>query len=185
MREKEEVKKSILDAARKIALREGWNCVTIRKIADEIEYTPPIVYEHFESKEDLIKELIYMGFRLLQKEVKKVKQSQKDPKKLLKLLSLVHWDFAFSNIELHQLMFSLERPTPSEEMVYNFGLTKSIFLEISQGNELLAEELVLNWVCLIEGAISTMMQLPPPPSFKKTDTRKLYIKMIERFINSM
>jgi len=32
--------------------------VTIRKIADSIEYTPPIVYEHFENKEDLFKAVI-------------------------------------------------------------------------------------------------------------------------------
>jgi AcrR family transcriptional regulator len=38
-KEKEEIKQSILDAARKIAAEEGWNALTIRKIADEIEYT--------------------------------------------------------------------------------------------------------------------------------------------------
>ena len=71
LRAKEETKQSILAAARKIAGKEGWQAVTIRKIADEIEYTPPIVYEYFENKEALFKELIYFGFRLMHKDIEK------------------------------------------------------------------------------------------------------------------
>ena len=39
LRAKEEMKQSILDAAREIAAKEGWQAVTIRKIADKIEYS--------------------------------------------------------------------------------------------------------------------------------------------------
>ncbi len=51
IRQKENLREGILQAAKKIAVNEGWQAVTIRKIADEIEYTPPIVYEHFANKE--------------------------------------------------------------------------------------------------------------------------------------
>ncbi|HRX31691.1 MAG TPA: hypothetical protein P5349_07350 [Tenuifilaceae bacterium] len=40
-KEKENIRKGILDAALKIAMSDGWGAVTIRKIADVIEYTPP------------------------------------------------------------------------------------------------------------------------------------------------
>ena len=82
LREKEKIKQNILDAARDIAAKEGWHAVTIRKIANKIEYTPPIVYEHFENKEDLFKELIYMGFRLLKKEFEKARQSERGTKEV-------------------------------------------------------------------------------------------------------
>lgn len=186
LKDKEEMKQSILDAARIIAGKEGWQAVTIRKIADEIEYTPPIVYEYFENKEALFKELIYLGFRMMHKDIEKAKQSESDPKKLLFNIGLICWDFAFNNTDLFQLMFSLERPTPSEEMVYFFCLTESIFMELSKNNKVFSQDLLLSWICLNHGAISVLMQLPPlPPHFIKKDPRERYISIIQRFISSI
>jgi AcrR family transcriptional regulator len=185
LKDKEEMKQSILDAAREIAAKEGWQAVTIRKIANKIEYTPPIVYEYFENKEALFKELIYFGFHMMHKNIEKAKQSESDPKKLLMNVSLVYWDFAHKNMDLFQLMFSLERPTPSEEMMNIFNLSENIFLELAKNNKKLSQELLMNWVCLNHGAISLLMQLPSPPHFFKKDPRELYISIIQRFISSL
>lgn len=184
-REKEEIKQRILDAARKIATKEGWHSVTIRKIADEIEYTPPIVYEHFENKEALIRELIYTGFSMLGKEFAVVRQSETNPKKLLKMLSLLHWDFAFKNVELYQLMFSLERPTPNEDMMSDLKLIESIFLELSNNNKELSYELILSWMFLINGAISIMMKFPDLPHHSDRDPRDIFGSIINRFVDSL
>jgi len=185
LRAKEEMKQSILDAAREIAVKEGWHAVTMRKIANKIEYTPPIVYEYFESKEALFKELIYFGFHMMHKDIEKAKKSESDPKKLLTDISLVSWDFAHKNMDLFQLMFSLERPTPSEEMMNIFNLSENIFLELAKNNKKLSQELLMNWVCLNHGAISVLIQLPPPPHLFKKDPRELYISIIQRFISSL
>ncbi|MEL6805067.1 MAG: helix-turn-helix domain-containing protein, partial [Bacteroidota bacterium] len=58
-REKEKAAQtnSILRAARKIAVAEGWTKVSIRKISKEIAYTPPVIYEHFKNKEAILIEL--------------------------------------------------------------------------------------------------------------------------------
>lgn len=64
-REKKELKQNILLAARSIASSEGWQSVTIRKIANQIEYSPPTIYEHFASKEAILLELMLEGNRLL------------------------------------------------------------------------------------------------------------------------
>ncbi len=61
-RERQELRQAILAAARDIAAREGWQAVTIRKVAEAIEYTPPIIYEYFASKEALLFELLREGF---------------------------------------------------------------------------------------------------------------------------
>jgi AcrR family transcriptional regulator len=186
LKDKEEMKQSILDAARKIAGKEGWQAVTIRKIANEIQYTPPIVYEYFENKEAIFKELIYFGFRIIYKDIEKAKKSESDPKKMLFNIGLIGWDFAFNHTDLFQLMFSLERPTPSEEMVYFFSLTENIFMELSKNNEVLSQELLLSWICLNHGAISILMQIPPvPPHFIKKDPRELFISIIQRFISNI
>jgi len=162
LKEKERVKKKIMHSARKIALKSGWDTVTIRKIADSIDYAPPIVYELFKNKEDLFKELVYMGFRMLKEEIDKAKTKAKDTKSLLKELSLAQWDFAFNNKDLYQLMFSIEKPIPSEEMIYNFNLLKSTFFKLGKNDKQLVEEIALSWMCLSHGAISLFIFSPAP-----------------------
>jgi AcrR family transcriptional regulator len=181
-REKEEIRKSIIDAAIGIAAKEGWHTVTIRKIADAIEYTPPIVYEYFESKEDLIKEIIYVGFDILTIGFENARKNEILPKKFLELLSISQWDFASEHKEIYQLMFSLEKPAPNEKMMVHIKIIEKYFIEIANGNKEFAMEYLANWICLMQGAISTMMILKMPPEFGNIDKRELYIRMIHRFL---
>src|SRR5215831_17182373 len=53
-RERTEMRQAILHAASEIAAQEGWHAVTIRRVAERIEYSPPTIYEYFESKEALL-----------------------------------------------------------------------------------------------------------------------------------
>ncbi len=65
-REKEEIRRKILDAARELFAREGYEHVTMRAVADAIEYSPTTIYNHFEDKDDLVMALCYEDFgRLL------------------------------------------------------------------------------------------------------------------------
>ena len=50
-RAKQDMKQNILGAAREIAAQEGWQAVTIRKVAELVEYSPPTLYEYFDSKD--------------------------------------------------------------------------------------------------------------------------------------
>jgi AcrR family transcriptional regulator len=64
-REREAVARSILDAARDLFVAEGYLNVSIRKIADRIEYSPAAIYSYFPSKDDIFFALAEEGFRLL------------------------------------------------------------------------------------------------------------------------
>jgi AcrR family transcriptional regulator len=64
-RDREAVRRAILDAARELFVREGYNNVSIRKIAERIEYSPAAIYSYFPSKDDIFFELAEEGFRLL------------------------------------------------------------------------------------------------------------------------
>ncbi|MFA6540468.1 MAG: TetR/AcrR family transcriptional regulator [Bacteroidota bacterium] len=184
-RDKEEIKKRILGATLKIGKKEGWQSVTIRKIADEIEYTPPIVYEHFESKEDLIRELIHGGFKMLKEEFVNANKTESEAKPLLRKLSLIHWDFASNNLALYQLMFRPEKPALSEEFINMINIVNETFMKLAKNNKTIAEELNINWFCLIHGAISLMMTFPPPPHFQEVEPSDLFANMIDRFIESI
>jgi len=64
-RDREAVRRAILDAARDLFIAEGFRQVSIRKIAERIEYSPAAIYGYFASKDDIFFALAEEGFRLL------------------------------------------------------------------------------------------------------------------------
>src|SRR5947199_8147649 len=64
-RDRETVRRAILDAARDLFTTEGYRNVSIRKIAERIEYSPAAIYSYFPSKDDIFFALAEEGFRLL------------------------------------------------------------------------------------------------------------------------
>jgi AcrR family transcriptional regulator len=64
-REREAVARAILDAARDLFVAEGYQHVSIRKIAEKIEYSPAAIYSYFPSKDDIFLALTEEGFRML------------------------------------------------------------------------------------------------------------------------
>ncbi len=65
--------------AREIALQEGWQAVTIRKVAERIEYSPPTIYEYFENKEAILLELLRQGFERLRDGMQAAQATTDDP----------------------------------------------------------------------------------------------------------
>lgn len=185
LREKENLRNSIIEAAIQIAKEEGWPALTIRKIADRIEYTPPIVYEHFENKEALIRELVLIGFRTLREGYDTAFEEEKDPRMLIRRLSIGFWNFAFANTELYQLMFSLERPTPNDEIRATVDMIRGVFLKMAGGDKALSDNLMFNWMCLQNGTISTVLNFGSEKFEEKgADPLGMYMDFIDRFLKS-
>lgn len=190
IRDKENLRNAMLAAALSIAQKEGWHALTIRKIADAIEYTAPIVYEHFENKEELIAEIIQNGYRSLFEKYRSVLDQPLEPKEILLEISMRHWDFAFENKILYQLMFSLERRKPGDEVIKSMTLIRDLFVKLTkkEGSEIFP--LIFNWICLMSGTISAIFMLegcpsPPHQSDAHDNPRGMYQSFIERFLNSI
>ncbi|HYK77457.1 MAG TPA: TetR/AcrR family transcriptional regulator [Daejeonella sp.] len=111
IRQKEEVYTSILKAAWQIVEQEGWQALSIRKIAGAIEYSVPVIYDHFANKEAILLEFTKQGFRRLNEELLKIKNRYPDPKQQIELMAYAYWDFAHDNKEYYQLMYGLGIPT--------------------------------------------------------------------------
>lgn len=105
---KEETRTSILEAAYKIVKEEGWQALSMRKIADEIEYTAPIIYEYFSNKEAILAELNKKGFLYLAKEMEEARNKHENPGDQLEAMWMAYWNFAFKKKELYQLMFGIQ-----------------------------------------------------------------------------
>ncbi len=110
IRQKEEFKASILEAAWLQVLSDGWQSLSIRKIADAIEYSIPVIYNHFENKEAILLEFTKEGFQKLADALLIVKGQHTDPSIQLEAMAHAYWDFAFENKEFYQLMFGLGIP---------------------------------------------------------------------------
>lgn len=108
LRQKEETRSNILKAAREIVKTEGWQGLSMRKIADRIEYTAPIIYEYFSNKEAILQELTCKGFGILTKDLEAAKAESQDPAEQLEAMWLAYWNFALKNKEMYQLMYGVE-----------------------------------------------------------------------------
>jgi AcrR family transcriptional regulator len=108
LRLKEETRTNILDAAFQIVKEEGWQALSMRKIADVIEYTAPIIYEYFANKEAILQELTKKGYLILSADLEAAKNKHRLPAKQLESMWLAYWNFAFAEKELYQLMFGVE-----------------------------------------------------------------------------
>ncbi|NUY82191.1 TetR/AcrR family transcriptional regulator [Flavobacterium sp. MAH-1] len=127
LRQKEETRCKILEAAYRIVKAEGWQGLNMRKIADDIEYTPPVIYEHFSNKDAILMEITKKGFLQLYNELKDLKDQISDPEELLEAMWMNFWAFAFKNREMYQVMFGVEMTccmmkVPEAELQYNLFL---------------------------------------------------------------
>ena len=140
-RHKGEVKASILDAAWEMVIAEGWAALSIRKIADAIEYSVPVIYSHFEGKDAILLEFNRKGFKLLSEQLVGAKVGQPGPREEINAMGHAYWSFAFLNREYYQLMFGLGIPTCEEArkipemVVFNEAITSSIQALTPPGRE--------------------------------------------------
>lgn len=105
---REEVRASILETARDIAASEGWSCVTVRKVAERIGYTAPIIYEHFGSKDVMLTEILKQGYEAMYGYLARSVEGKDDSGERLRAMAVGFWNFAHERTELYQLMYGLE-----------------------------------------------------------------------------
>jgi AcrR family transcriptional regulator len=107
LRLKEETRINILDAAFHIVKKEGWQALSMRKIAEEIEYTAPIIYEYFANKDAILEELNKKGYRMLTQQMQEASNSAEGVEAKIEAAWIAYWNFAFAEKELYQLMFGV------------------------------------------------------------------------------
>ena len=56
-RRRNKVREAILAAAERMFAKEGESGLSIRRLAEEIDYSPSAIYKYFGSKEELLEEL--------------------------------------------------------------------------------------------------------------------------------
>jgi AcrR family transcriptional regulator len=123
------MRRLILETAMKLFLREGFEKVTMRRIAQEIEYSPATIYLHFRDKDDILYALHSEGFEELYRRQQAI-LTIKDPLKRLRRHGEVYLSFALEKPEYYDLMFIMRNPARKirEEKAWDIGRRSYEFL---------------------------------------------------------
>jgi AcrR family transcriptional regulator len=110
-RDREAVERAILDAARDLFVAEGYANVSIRKIAERIEYSPAAIYVYFRSKDDIFFALAEEGFRLLSWSLRDDEHRSRGPLARVRGFFWHLYEFSREQPEYFALMF-IDRSVP-------------------------------------------------------------------------
>jgi AcrR family transcriptional regulator len=114
LRDKQARRAQIISAARRIAELEGWSNVTVRRLADEISYSQPVLYAHFENREGILAAVAIEGFQELGLAMEKARKRVKRGS-TVESVAVAYLEFAASSPALYEAMFSLSLSVPFGE----------------------------------------------------------------------
>jgi AcrR family transcriptional regulator len=106
-RQRAERESRIIAAARVIAEREGWNAVTIRRLAEEIEYSQPVLYSHFEDRDAIVTAVAVEGFQEFTVALREAARGSTGQRNALENVAMAYLGFALRRPALYEAMFIL------------------------------------------------------------------------------
>ena len=138
-KEKEQLRQSILDAARTLFFERGYDHTSIRAIAERIEYSPTTIYLYFKDKDDLFKALHDEGFGVMRSMFIKLME-EPDPFERLVKMGRMYIEFAEKYPEYYDLMFLMRAPMKGMEEAHKewnegentFHLLQSVVAQCQQ-----------------------------------------------------
>ncbi len=108
-RERSETRDKILDAARELFVTEGYEGVSMRRVAEKIEYSPTAIYVHFADKQELFHELCQRDYARLA-EVFQSSAMSSDPIERLKQIGSTYTEFGVRYPNHYKFMFMTPHP---------------------------------------------------------------------------
>jgi AcrR family transcriptional regulator len=106
-REREDTRDAMVRAVRDIAAADGWQAVSIRKIAELTEYSPTLLYQYFVSKEAIIHEVRRLGYDELLRRMQATAKSAQ-PRARLRALAVANVEAAFDQPEVFKAMLGMD-----------------------------------------------------------------------------
>jgi AcrR family transcriptional regulator len=176
-RDREARRAQIISAARRIAELEGWPSVTVRRLSDEISYSQPVLYGHFESREGILAAVAIEGFQEIGLALEKARKRAK-PGKMVESVASAYLEFAASSPALYEVMFSLSLNIPfadaatPPELRFAFAQLLEMFQGQGSKPEVLSE---LFWAGLHGIADLTRTRRFPPS--RQKERVKMFVEL--------
>ena len=134
----------IISAARRIAEREGWPSVTVRRLSEEISYSQPVLYSHFESRDAILAAVAIEGFKEIGLVLEKAR-TRAEHGNAVESVATAYLRFAESSPAMYEVMFSLGLSIPfgdaatPPELRFGFSQLLALFQGQSAKPEILTE----------------------------------------------
>ncbi|MET8795228.1 TetR/AcrR family transcriptional regulator [Nocardia sp. NPDC004568] len=106
-RERAERHRLIIDTARELAETEGWDAVTVRKLADRIEYSQPVLYSHFAGKRAIVTAVAEDGIAELAAALHRARITAESDSDALAALARAYIEFATEHPAVYDAMFAM------------------------------------------------------------------------------
>ncbi|WP_330185305.1 TetR/AcrR family transcriptional regulator [Nocardia sp. NBC_01503] len=106
-RERADRHQRIIDTARELAETQGWDAVTIRRLADAIEYSQPVLYSHFAGKDAIVAAVAEQAAAELAVATRAARESAPDPVAALAAVAESYLAFARDSSALYDALFLL------------------------------------------------------------------------------
>ncbi|MBM7703130.1 TetR/AcrR family transcriptional regulator [Metabacillus iocasae] len=103
--EKELTRDMIMDVARKLFVKEGYQHVSMRQIAKELTYSHGAIYYHFKNKAELFYAIVAKDFTLLDQEIDKVMKLEMTQEEKIKEVLIRFIRFGLTHQQHYELMF--------------------------------------------------------------------------------
>lgn len=108
-RDKESMRSAVLEAAMDLYLEKGIESLTIRAVAERIEFSPATIYLYFRDKDDIVYQLYNIAFgKFYEKQLEW--NNIADPLERLRHGCKHYVEWGIANPKLYDLMFILEIP---------------------------------------------------------------------------
>jgi AcrR family transcriptional regulator len=111
-RERAQREQLITTAARELAETEGWDAVTTRRLASEIEYSQPVLYSHFAGKGAIMGAVAVQGFAELAADLRAARLAAEGAREALAAVGAAYTAFARQHPALYDAMFTLAVDLP-------------------------------------------------------------------------
>lgn len=108
IRRQEEIRNQILNTARLIVAEEGFEKLSVRKIASRIDYSPAIIYHYFKDKNEILHHLLGEGYARIIRAVQSVDISNLAPEEAIKATFVKYISTTMENPDIFRVLISSE-----------------------------------------------------------------------------
>jgi AcrR family transcriptional regulator len=109
-RQKRYLRQEILDAASELFVRDGFESVSMRRIADRIEYSPTTIYLYFKDKAELLEQVCTETFSRLLSRLSKILEQPGEPLDRLRRGLMAYIEFGLENPHHYRATFMMPKP---------------------------------------------------------------------------
>jgi AcrR family transcriptional regulator len=176
-RHKASLKREILDAASRLFVEEGYHRVTMRRIAEQIEYSPTTIYLHFKDKNELLQAVCEETFSELAGTLARLEKTARTPLGYLREGLRTYIDFGLAHPAQYTIAFVGPTPGPGGGLLTHptgsraFDILRQAVLACAERGDIQAANTDMTAQALwaaVHGLTSLLLTMPGFPALAKS-----------------